>query len=157
MTLDVTIPADSDYAVDIPEIIRETREAVNDNTNAIAAITTYPIVNDVTLTGGQTSLAVLNATADGTNLLDLMVEIAVISGANATIASITNGMDEMIKYFRCGSAYSFSTTGNIVLLNPSAVTTLTFQAGDFITLYNDGGDQAGTDGTWYEVDRSLVP
>lgn len=160
MALDVTIPTNDEFAVDLAEIHRETRTAVNVNETAIASIGPTINTNDITLSLAQTTLTI--GTNTGTDLLDVNNEIAIISTSASPVPdidTISNGRDGMIKYFRSnGSNYNFSGGGNIVLKNPVAVNTLELNAGDIIIFYNDGGDQASSiNGTWYELGRSLMP
>lgn len=155
MTLDASKPANDAYATTVNTISRETRNAVNDNETAIAAIGSSAITNDITLTAGQTTLTIGSIT--GTDLLDINNEIAIVSTSETPdIATISNGQDGMIKHFRSnGSTFNFVNTGNIVLLQPSGITTFNVGDGDIISFYNDGGVQGSSNGTWYEFNRSL--
>lgn len=155
MTLDATVPADSAFTDTYAENMRETRAAVNDNETSIAAITALAITNDITLTSGQTSLAI--GTTTGTDLLDINLEITIISGTDEDIDTISNGQNGMIKYFKANATFTISEAGNIVLKNPDGITTVDLEAGDTIYFYNDGGVQGTGNGIWYELGRSLMP
>ena len=151
MALDTTKPTDQEMVADLPAYIREDRVAINAN-EASSGIT----VTNVVVTAGATALVV------GTDLSDLKIEVALISGAapGASISQIQGGTEGQIKIFVFqDNDISFvdgpKSAGRVYLNQLPALSTFNAQQDDVLALLNVDGDGASVYGYWKELWRQI--
>jgi hypothetical protein len=145
MTLNPSIPTGSTFGSDLPAIIRETREAVNNLEAAVATIGAIASYQDVTISEGETSFEALEGLLTITYL-----------GASVAVdlESISNGRAGELMLIRAANGnVTIKHNANKIKLNGGIDYNLSLD--DWIILANFGGvPETETDGVWIEVART---
>jgi len=148
MTLDATVPADSDLISVFANYLRGTRTAVNTLETTVAGLGAIATVSTVTINGSTTLIT-------GTHVEDVPFEIIIITATGSeTLNNITGGTEGQIKFIWLLSG-SLTFADDDAKLSNNGDADFVGATGDVIAYVNKNGDGAGTDGYWHELFRTV--
>jgi hypothetical protein len=149
MTVDASVPTNTNFGNELAEYIRENRVDINALWTAVGSLSALPVFSELVA-----AAAIIEV---GTHCEDVFLEVVYISAAGPlTITMISEGREGMIKIL-LANGNNITLQHGAGFLELAGDDDINLNDGDSVWLINiDGDPDAPDNGYWREINRNLV-